>query len=114
MEGEGEGSLLPIPTFPPSNFTSTFIFYPLTLRFNFTMVLGHYLPIPFLSSAYKLRSCNLMSQVPLTFIVNLILLKIFLLFFEIMASCTVTSYGPQAAQANEELPLESSLDLTLT
>jgi hypothetical protein len=26
----------------------------------------------------------------------------------------VTSYGPQAAQANEELPLESSLDLTLT
>ncbi len=26
----------------------------------------------------------------------------------------VTSYGPQAAQANEEPPLESSLDLTLT
>jgi len=26
----------------------------------------------------------------------------------------VTSYGSQAAQANEELPLESSLDLTLT
>jgi hypothetical protein len=26
----------------------------------------------------------------------------------------VTSYGPQAAQANEELPPESSLDLTLT
>ncbi len=31
-----------------------------------------------------------------------------------MASCIVTSYGPQAAQANEEPPLESSLDLTLT
>ncbi len=31
-----------------------------------------------------------------------------------MASRTVTSYGPQAAQANEELPSESSLDLTLT
>jgi len=31
-----------------------------------------------------------------------------------MASRTVTSYGPQVAQANEELPLESSLDLTLT
>jgi hypothetical protein len=31
-----------------------------------------------------------------------------------MASCTVTSYGPQAIQANEELPSESSLDLTLT
>jgi hypothetical protein len=31
-----------------------------------------------------------------------------------MASCMVTSYGPQAAQMNEESPLESSLDLTLT
>jgi hypothetical protein len=33
---------------------------------------------------------------------------------EFMASRTITSYGPQAAQANEEPPLESSLDLTLT
>jgi len=31
-----------------------------------------------------------------------------------MASRMVTSYGPQAAQANEESPPESSLDLTLT
>jgi hypothetical protein len=31
-----------------------------------------------------------------------------------MASRTVTSYGPQATQANEEPPPESSLDLTLT
>jgi hypothetical protein len=31
-----------------------------------------------------------------------------------MASCTITSYGPQAAQANDESPLESFLDLTLT
>jgi hypothetical protein len=31
-----------------------------------------------------------------------------------MASHTITSYGPQAAQANEEPPLESSLDFTLT
>jgi hypothetical protein len=31
-----------------------------------------------------------------------------------MASRTTTSYGPQAAQANEEPPSESSLDLTLT
>ncbi len=30
-----------------------------------------------------------------------------------MASRTITSYGPQAAQANEEPPLESSLDLIL-
>jgi hypothetical protein len=64
------------------------------------MVLGHYLPIPLLSLAYTLWSCNLMSQIPLTFIVYLILLKIFPLFLEIMASRTVTFYGPQAAQAN--------------
>ncbi len=31
-----------------------------------------------------------------------------------MALHTITSYGPQAAQANEEQPPESSLDLTLT
>ncbi len=31
-----------------------------------------------------------------------------------MASRMVTSYGPQAAQANEKPPSESSLDLTLT
>jgi hypothetical protein len=55
-----------------------------------------------------------MSQVAPNFIVNLILLKIFPLFLEIMASRTVTSYGPQAAQANEEPPSELSLDLTLT
>jgi hypothetical protein len=31
-----------------------------------------------------------------------------------MASRTITSYGLQAAQVNEEPPLQSSLDLTLT
>jgi len=31
-----------------------------------------------------------------------------------MTSCMVTSYGPQVAQANEEPPPKSSLDLTLT
>jgi len=55
-----------------------------------------------------------MSQVPPTFIFNLILLKTFLLFFASMAPRTITSYGPQAAQTNEEPPSESSLDLTLT
>jgi hypothetical protein len=55
-----------------------------------------------------------MSQFTPTFIVDLILLKIFLFFLKIMASHIVTSYGPQAAQANEEPPSESSLDLTLT
>jgi len=78
------------------------------------MVLGHSLPIPFLSLTYKSRSHNLMSQVPPAFIINLTLSKIFPLFLTNMASHTVTSYEPQSAQANEELPLESSLDLTLT
>jgi len=55
-----------------------------------------------------------MLQVPPTFIVDLILLKIFPLFLEIMVSHIITSYGPQATQANEEPPLESSLDLTRT
>jgi hypothetical protein len=55
-----------------------------------------------------------MSQVHPTSIVNSILLKIFPLFLESMALRTVTSYRPQAAQANEEPPSESSLDLTLT
>jgi hypothetical protein len=49
-----------------------------------------------------------------TFIVDLILLKIFTIFLVIMASHTITSYEPQIVQANEEPPLESSLDLTLT
>ncbi len=55
-----------------------------------------------------------MSQVPPTFTTNLILLKISSLSLDIMASRMVTSYGPQAAQANEESTSESSLDLTLT
>jgi hypothetical protein len=54
-----------------------------------------------------------MSQAPPTFIANLILLKIFPFFLEIMASRMVTSYGPQAAQVNEQPPPKSSLDLTL-
>jgi hypothetical protein len=53
------------------------------------------------------------ATISLTFIVDLILLKIFILFLVIMVSRTATSYGPQAAQANEEPPSESSLDLTL-
>jgi hypothetical protein len=54
------------------------------------------------------------ATISLTFIVDLILLKIFTLFLVIMASRTTTSYEPQAVQANEEPPSESSLDLTLT
>jgi hypothetical protein len=56
----------------------------------------------------------LMSQIPHTFITDSIWLKISSLFLEIMASSMATSYGPQATQVNEELVVESSLDLTLT
>jgi hypothetical protein len=55
-----------------------------------------------------------MSQVPHIFIVDSIWLKIFFFSLEIMASRMAMSYGPQAAQANEELTPELSLDLTLT
>jgi hypothetical protein len=55
-----------------------------------------------------------MSQVPHTFIVDSIWLKIFSLFLEIMVSRMATSYGSQVAQVNEESALKSSLDLMLT
>jgi hypothetical protein len=51
---------------------------------------------------------------PPTFITDSILLKISLIFLEIMVSRIVTSYEPQAMQMNEEPTSESSLDLTLT
>jgi hypothetical protein len=54
-----------------------------------------------------------MSQVPHTFIVNLIWLKISSFSFEIMVSHMAMSYRLQAAQTNEELASELSLDLTL-
>jgi hypothetical protein len=41
-------------------------------------------------------------------------LKIFFPFLEIMVSRMATSYGPQAAQVNEESIPKSSIDLTLT
>jgi len=57
---------------------------------------------------------HLMSQVPLTFIVDLIWLKIFYFFLEIMVLHMATSYELQAAQTNEELATKLSLNLTLT
>jgi hypothetical protein len=53
---------------------------------------------------------------PPPFIVDLTLIEvlIFISFLRIMASRMVASYGPQFAQANEEPPLETFLDLTLT
>jgi hypothetical protein len=115
MEGEGEGSFLTFPTFPPKQLHLDLHF----LSFDIKVLLYHG-PRPLFthslsfSLAYKLQSHILMSQVPPIFIVDLILLKIFPFFLEIMALRTVTSYEPQSTQANEELPSESSLDLTPT
>jgi hypothetical protein len=55
-----------------------------------------------------------MSQVPCTFIVDSIWLKISSLFPLKLALCMAMSYGPQIPQVNEEPAPESSLDLTLT
>jgi hypothetical protein len=41
------------------------------------------------------------------------LVQDFFFSLEIMASRMATSYGPQAAQMNEEPALESSLEMTL-
>jgi len=54
-----------------------------------------------------------MSQVPHTFIVDSIWLKISFVFLKIMVLRMATSYGLQAAQMNEESALESSLYLML-
>jgi hypothetical protein len=55
-----------------------------------------------------------MSQIPHTFIIDSIWLKISSLFLKIMASCMAMSYKLQAAQMNEEPTPKSSLDFTLT
>jgi hypothetical protein len=54
-----------------------------------------------------------MSQVPHTFIVDSIWLKISSLFVETMVSRMTPSYEPQATQMHKELASESSLDLML-
>jgi len=54
-----------------------------------------------------------MSQVPHTFIVDSIWLKISFFFLEIMVSRMATSCGPQVVQASKELALELSLNLML-
>jgi hypothetical protein len=67
MEGEGKGShawwpmvgekkiIFTSPHFPPNQIYLNLQFFPLTLRFYFTMVLGHYSRVSFLSLIYKLR-----------------------------------------------------------
>jgi hypothetical protein len=71
----------------------------------------HFVPFPWLINYDRVF---LISQIPHTFIIDSIWLKIFSLFLEIMASRMAKSYGPQVAQMNEELTPESSLNLTLT
>jgi hypothetical protein len=115
MECEGE-TPFHLVHFPPNNLYPNLQFFPLTLRFYFTMVLSRYSRLPF----HFLRSINhnCAPQYNKSSTPSLLIwfwLKIWPFpFLEIMASRMVTSYGPQAAQANEELPPESSLDLTLT
>jgi hypothetical protein len=46
MEGKGEGSFLPLPLFPQATYLNLH-FLSFTLRFYFTLVLGHYLRPPF-------------------------------------------------------------------
>jgi hypothetical protein len=53
MEGEGE-VLFTSSHFPPTNFYLSLQFFPLTLKFYFTMVIGHYSRISFFSLIYKL------------------------------------------------------------
>jgi hypothetical protein len=65
MEGKGKGYLLSsqwkvkekclFTSSPPTNFYLNLQFSPLTLRFYFTMVQGHYSRISFLPLIYKLR-----------------------------------------------------------
>jgi hypothetical protein len=42
MEGEGEGSLLPILIFPPTNFTQTFHFLKFIYLYIFSLILTFY------------------------------------------------------------------------
>jgi hypothetical protein len=74
MEGERQ-ILFTSSHFPPNQFYQNLQFFPLTLKFYFTVVLSRFLHIPF-SLAYKSRSRTLMSQVPPKFTTNSILLKI--------------------------------------
>jgi hypothetical protein len=54
MEGEGK-ILFTFYHFPPNQFYLNLQFFPLTLKFYFTMVLGYYSRISFLPLIYKLR-----------------------------------------------------------
>jgi hypothetical protein len=103
----------PFSTSPPSNLLRPSSF-PLTSRFYFTIVLGHYLHIPYFFPwpiNYDAPS-DVTSPPHIHCRFGLVEDPFFVL--EIMASHMATSYGPQATQMNEEPAPESFLDLTLT
>ncbi len=110
---EREGSFPPLLTFPQATLLKPSFFsfdIKVLLYHGFRPLFTHSLPFP---RPINYDRVFLMSQVPHTFITDLIWLKISYLFLEIMALCMATSYGPQAAQMNEEPASKSSLDLTL-
>jgi hypothetical protein len=113
LKGEGETSFSPFLTFPP-----TILFEPF-FSINLKVLLHHgskLLPYDFIlfSFTYKLQPRILMYQVFHTLIVKLILIEDFFSpFLDFMLLRMTIFYGRQAAQVNEELPLESSLDLAL-
>ncbi len=113
MEGEREVSFSPFSTSPQTTYLG-FCPFPLTSRFCFTIVLGRYLHIPYFCPWPINYAAPFNVTSPHTFVVDSVWLKIPSFLLELMASRMTMFYGPQAAQMNEELALESSLDLTLT
>jgi hypothetical protein len=100
--------------FPPKQLYLDLHFFPFDIKVllyhSSRPLFTHSLPFPW---PINYNRVFLMSQVPHTFIIDSIWLKISSIFLEIMASHMATSYGPQVAQMNEELTSESSLDLML-
>jgi hypothetical protein len=115
LEEEGEMSFSTFFTFPPQQILHKPSFFPLILRFYFTVVLDHYfMPfLPFLSPI-NYNHTSQCTKSSTNSLLSWFWLKIFFPFLKFMASCMTTSYEPQTAQVNEDLPLESSLNLTLT
>jgi hypothetical protein len=114
LKEEGETSFSSLLTFFPNTLIWTLIFSYI-LRFYFIMVLDHDFT-PFLLFLWPINynhtfGCTKFSTYSL---LSWFWLKIFFPFLDFMGSCMTVSYECQTAQVNEELPSESSLNLTLT
>jgi len=106
-------SFSPLFIFPPTNFTQTFIFsfdFKLLLYHGSRPLLTHFLPFPWPINYDRASQCHksFPHSLPIWF-----WLKIYFLFFKIMASHMVTFYEPQVAKVNEKPTRESSLNLAL-